>query len=143
MSVSIIEVRKPPKLTNTNNLYEVNADTFQLPEGVILLDVLHRGNHKTPQHLNVPVLNTNNVPCSIGKNMPIASMYIVGKCGEVQEVSWSNLQCDTSNLLPQILLNTSLQLEPDTKGLASSIPDMDIPDEARTKLQELLDKKCL
>ena len=56
----------------------MNTDTFQLPEGVIQLDVLHRVNHKTPQHLNILVLNTNNVPCSIGKNMAIASMHPVG-----------------------------------------------------------------
>ena len=37
--------------------------------------------------------------------------------------------------------NTSLQLEPYAKGLDSSIPDAGIPEEARTKLQELLDKK--
>ena len=41
MSVSIIEV-KTPKISNTTNLYEVSADTFQLPEGIILLDILHR-----------------------------------------------------------------------------------------------------
>ena len=41
MSVSLIE-DKTPKLTNTTNLYKMNADTFQLPEGIILLDVLHR-----------------------------------------------------------------------------------------------------
>ena len=142
MSVSIIEV-KTPKLTNTDNLYKMNADTFQLPEGVILLDVLHKVDHKTLQHLNVPVLNTNNVPCSFGKNKPIASMHPVGKYEEVQEVSWSNPRCNTSKLLPQILQNTSLQQEPGTKSLASSIPDVDIPKEARTKLQELLDKKYL
>ena len=50
---------------------------------------------------------------------------------------------DTSKLLPKIPLNTSLQLELDTKALASSIPDADIPEEARMKLQELLNKKYL
>ena len=49
----------------------------------------------------------------------------------------------TSNLFPQILQNTNLQLEPDTKGLTSSIPDADIPEVARTKLWELLDQKYL
>ena len=39
----------------------MNADIFQLQEGVILLDVLHRVDNKTLQHLNVLVLNTNNV----------------------------------------------------------------------------------
>ena len=46
VSVSIIEV-KTPKLTNTTNLYKMNAVTAQLPEGIILLDALHRVNHKT------------------------------------------------------------------------------------------------
>ena len=136
VSISIIEV-KTPNLTNTTDLYKMNADTFQLLEGVILLDVLHRVDHKTAQHLNVLVLNTNNVPCSIGKNMPIVSMHPAGKCEEVQEVSCRSLWCDTLKLLPQIPQNTSLQMEPNTKSLASSIPDVNIPEEARTKLQEL------
>ena len=140
--VSIIEVRIP-KITNSTNPYKMNADTFQLPEGVILLDVLYRVDHKTPQHLNVLVLNTNNVPYSIGKNKQIVSTHPVGKCEEVQVVCWSSLQCDTSKLLPQIQQNTSVQLEPDTKGLVISIPDADIPEEVRTKLRELLDKKYL
>ena len=89
VSVSIIEI-KTLKLTNTTNLYKMNAVTAQLPEGMILLDVLHRVNHKTPQYLNIPVLN-NNVSFNIVKNMPIASMHPVGKCEEVQEVSWSSL----------------------------------------------------
>ena len=55
------------------------------------MDVLHRADHETPQHLNIPVLNTNNVPCNIGKNMPTALMHPVGKCEEVQEVSWRSL----------------------------------------------------
>ena len=137
MSVSIIEVK------TSNNLYEVSADTFQLQEGIILLNIMHRVNHKTLQHPNIPVLIANNVPCSIGKNMPIASMYPAGKCEGVQEVRWTRLQYDTSKLIPQILQNTHLQLESNTKSLASSIPDVDIPKEARTKLKELLDKKYL
>ena len=126
VSISIIEV-KTPKLTYATDMYKMNADVFQLPEGIILLDVLCRVNHKTPQHLNFHVLNTNNVTCSIAKNMPIISMHPMGKCEEGQEISWSSLQCNTSKLLPQILQNTSLQLELDTKSLASSIPDVDIP----------------
>ena len=100
VSVSILEV-KTPKLKNTTNLYKMNAVTAQFPEGMILLDVL--------------VLNVNNVPCSISKNMPIASMHTVGTCEEVQEVSWNSLQCDTPKHLPQILQNTRLQLKLDSK----------------------------
>ena len=76
----------------------------------------------------------------LAKNMLSAFMHPAGKCEEAKEVSWSRLQCDNSKLLPQILQNTSLLLEPDAKCLASSIPDADIPKEARTKLQELLKK---
>ena len=122
MSVSVIEV-KTPKIPNTTDLYGVNADTFQLPKGVIL------------QRLNIPMLNAKNVSISICKNMPIASMYPVRKCEAAQEFSWSRLWCNTSKLLPETPQNTLLQLELDTKGLTSSIPDVDIPEEARTKFQ--------
>ena len=142
MSLSIIEV-KSPKIPDTTNLHGLNTDTLQLPKGIILLDILHRIDIKTLRHLNIPVLNTKNVPISIGKNIPTASMCPEDKCEEAQEISWSRLPCDTSKLLPQILQNTSLQLELDTKCLTSSIPDVDIPQEARMKLQELLNKKYL
>ena len=81
VSVSILEV-KTPKLKNTTNLYKMNVVTAQLPEGMILLDILHMVDHKTPQYLNVLVLKTNNVPCSIVKNMPIMSMHPAGMCEE-------------------------------------------------------------
>ena len=48
MSVSVMKI-KVPMIPNTRNLYELNFDTFQLPEGVIPLDVLHRIDHKTPK----------------------------------------------------------------------------------------------
>ena len=117
MSVSI----KTPTIPNTTNLFELNADTFQLSSGVILLDILHRVNHKTCQHMNIPIINTKNDPCNIGKNMLIVSLCPVGKCSEAQEVIWSRLQCDTFKLLPKITQKTSLKLELDTKALASLI----------------------
>ena len=113
MSISIVEI-KMPTLQNTTNLYELNLDTFQLPKGVIPLDVLHRIDHKTLQNLSIPILNTNNSFCSIPKNSPIATLAPAGKCEEVQEVSWSRLQYDTAKLLPKIPKNTNLQLEADT-----------------------------
>ena len=51
------------------------------PEGIILLDVLHKVNHNTPQQLNITMLDAKNVLCSIGKNMLIASK----PCGELQQ----------------------------------------------------------
>ena len=92
---------------------------------------------------SVPILNINNSFCSIPKNSPIAMLAPAGKCKEVQEVSWSRLQCDTAKLLPKIPQNTNLQLEPNTNPLSRSIPDVDIPQEARNRLQELLDEKYI
>ena len=65
MSVSVMEI-KMPTVPNTNNLYELNFDMFQLP-GVIPLDILHRMDHKSPKKLNIPIMNNNNTACSLTK----------------------------------------------------------------------------
>ena len=141
-SNSIVGI-KTPIIQNTNILYELNVDTFQLPKGIIPLDVLHRVDHKTPQSLNIPILNTNNSPCSITKNSAIATSVLAGKCEEIQEVSWSRLQWDTTKFLDKTPQNTNVQLEPHTKSSSKSVPDVDIPEEARVKLQDLLDRKFI
>ena len=66
LSVSVVEI-KIPTVPNTNNLYELNFETFQLPEGVIPLDVLHRMDHKAPKTLNTPIMNTTNTTCCLTK----------------------------------------------------------------------------
>ena len=43
MSASVRSVKTLP-LHNTNDVYELNFNTFQLPEGVIPLDILHKVN---------------------------------------------------------------------------------------------------
>ena len=86
MSVSVIGIKMPTPC-DTNNAYELNFNTFQLPEGVILLDILHRVDHKTPQNLNIPMLNTYNSFCSISRNSPITTLAAAGICEEIQEVS--------------------------------------------------------
>ena len=57
MSISIVEI-KMAMLQNTNNLYELNLDTFQLPEGIVPLDILYRIDYKTMQSLSIPIWNT-------------------------------------------------------------------------------------
>ena len=52
-SISVIAI-KTPMLHNTNNLYELNFDTFELPECVVPLDIVHGVDHKTPQSLVFP-----------------------------------------------------------------------------------------
>ena len=86
------------------------VNTFQLSDGIILLDILHKGNHKTPQNLNIPIHNTNNSFYSISSS-PLATLALAGKCEEIQEVSWNQVQCSNAKLLLDILEATSLQLE--------------------------------
>ena len=95
---------------------ELYFDTFQLPEGVLPLDVLHRVDHKTPQNLNILILNTNNSFCSISRNSSMATLVPAGKCGDIQEVIWDQVQCNPVKLLPEIPKGTSLQLEPIAKS---------------------------
>ena len=57
-SIPVIAV-KTPKIPNTNILCGVDSK-FQLPEGIILLDILHREDHKTLRELNVHILNTSS-----------------------------------------------------------------------------------
>ena len=45
MSVSVVSVKTPP-LHNTNDVYKLSFNTFQLPEGVIPLDIFHKVNQK-------------------------------------------------------------------------------------------------
>ena len=47
------------------------------------------------------------------------------------------LQDNTAKLLTRLPNKTNLQLEPDPNNSLTSIPDADIPDEARDKLKEL------
>ena len=58
-SISVIDVMTP-EIPEPNNIYELDFNTFQLPERVIPLDMMHCMDHKTPQTLKIPILNTNN-----------------------------------------------------------------------------------
>ena len=79
MSISVLEI-KMPEVPDTNNLYELNFDTFQLPEGVIPLCILHRIDHKTPKTLNIPIMNTTSTTCGLTKTSQIARLAPEGRC---------------------------------------------------------------
>ena len=96
----------------------------------------------TTKSKKIPILNTNNIFCSIFRNSPIPTLVLGGKCEEIQ-VSWNQIQGNTAKLLPEIPEGTTLQLEPDPRSPLRSIPDADIPEEARVQLQELLDRKYI
>ena len=145
---------------DSNNIYELDFSTFQLPEGVVPLDVMHHMDHKMTRTLKVPILNTNNTISSLVKNSPTVTVVPPGKCEQVQGIKWSVLQ-DTewasileatqepemtgllqkAELLPDIPGTSNLQLGPDTPNVSKSIPNANITEVARKQLQELLDVK--
>ena len=47
-SISVIEVRMP-EIVDPSNIYKLNFNAFQLPKGVIPLDVMHCVDHETPK----------------------------------------------------------------------------------------------
>ena len=73
----------------------------------------------------------------------MATLVLAGKCEEIQEVSWNQVQCSNAKLLLEIPESTSLHLKPNTKSPLRSIQDADILEEARAQLQELLDQKYI
>ena len=86
-SFSVIEVRTP-EIPDINNIYELDFSTFQLPEEMIPLDIMHHVDHKIPRTLKVYILNTNNIIYSLGKNSPIVTLVPAGKWGQIQEIKW-------------------------------------------------------
>ena len=130
----------------SNNIYELDFSTFQLPEGVVPQDMMYHIDNKMPRTLNVPILNTNNTISRLVKNSPIATLIPVGKCEQIQWVKWSEVTQEPNLLrkpqfLPEIPSTTNLQFEPDTSNVSKSTPDSDISEIARKRLQELLDVK--
>ena len=83
-----------PKVPDVYNLYELNFDSFHLPEGVIPLDIIHRIDYKISKNLTIPILNTNSTICSLNKNSPIGTLILAGKCK--QEIRWTTLQDNTT-----------------------------------------------
>ena len=90
-SISVIEIWTP-EIPDSNNIYELDFNTFKLPEGIIPLDMMHCMDHKIPRTLKVPILNINNTISSLAKNSPIVTLAPAGKCEQVQEIKWSVLQ---------------------------------------------------
>ena len=70
----------------------------------------------------------------------------VGKCEQVQGVKWSEVTQEphlptNPKLLAKIPHASNLQLEANSNNISKSIPDADIPEVARKRLQQLLDVK--
>ena len=57
---------KMPRNIQVNSLFEITLDR-QLPKGLICLDVLHNIQHKQPQEMLVPLINTMNLVVKLAK----------------------------------------------------------------------------
>ena len=121
--------------------------SFQLPEGVTHLDMMHHMDHKMPKTLKVPILNTNKTFSSLGKNSPVTMLVQQGSVCKSKRSNGQKLlknQIYSRNLsychryLTQLTYNI---LEPDTPNVSKSIPDTDILEIARKRLKELSDIK--
>ena len=88
-SISVIAV-KTPKVPDTNILYEVDSE-FQLPEGIIPLDVLHKVDHKMPRELNIHRLNISSNSLSTNKNTLIGTLTPATKVENICSINWSTL----------------------------------------------------
>ena len=86
-SISVIAV-KTPKIPDTNILYEVDSK-FQLPEGIIPLNVLYRVDHKTPRKLTIHQLNTSSNSIPISKNTLIGTLSPAPKVENICSINWS------------------------------------------------------
>ena len=90
-SMSVLEIRTP-EIPDSNNIYELDFNTFQLSEGIISLDIMHHMDHKMLRTLKVLILNTNNTISSLAKNSLIVTLVPAGKCEQLEEIKWSVLQ---------------------------------------------------
>ena len=64
---------KTPRNIQVNSLFSITLDR-QLPKGLIPLDVLHNIQHKQPQEMLVPILNTINSVVKLPKNTVLGSI---------------------------------------------------------------------
>ena len=62
-----------PRNIQVNSLFKITLD-LQLPKGLIPLDALHNIQHKQPQEMLIPLLNTVNSVVKLPKNTVLGSI---------------------------------------------------------------------
>ena len=83
-SITWISVKKPRNI-QINSLFEITLDR-QLPKGLIPLDVLHNIQHKQPQEMLAPLLNTVNSVVKLPKNTVLGSITKVDNAEYIQNI---------------------------------------------------------
>ena len=129
-SMTAVSVKTPPNI-DKSQVYELNHK-FPLPSGIdiidVTIDVIHKFDHKIPQELKIPILDTNNNITNITKNTALVSLRSAEKV-DIFSLDWDTLlqtrqlaveevldqqktQEQVHNLLPE-MPQTNLQLEAD------------------------------
>ena len=125
---------------------------------MIPIDVIHKFDHKIPWELKIPILNTNNNVTNITKSTAIVPLRSTKRVDNIFNLDWDTLlqtrklaveevldqqetQEQVHDLLPQ-MAQTNLQMEADKPNHPEiSTPNADVPEEALSKLQHLLEVK--
>ena len=86
---------KTPRNIQVNSLFQISLDR-QIPKGLIALDVLYNIQHKQPQEMLVPLLNTMNSVVKLWKNTVLGSITKVDNAEYVQNIC--SLQTDNDKV---------------------------------------------
>ena len=153
-AVTIISVKTPPNF-DLQNLYECGGG-LQLPEGGVTPKVQHKLDHKMPLELKIPLLNTNKFDVYITKNTSIMTLHETCEVQDICNIEWER-RVDTRGRVPEVtcpesirqnkdlvppMPESNLQIDTNKKDYERiKMPEADVPDEAKRKLNTLLEGK--
>ena len=84
-----------PRTLDTNSLFKIGLD-WQLPKGIVPLDVLHNINHKQPHELLIPILDMTSTDVELLKNTVLGLLTRVNNMDYIHNVSCEKMET-TSN----------------------------------------------
>ena len=143
---------KTPRNIQVSSLFEITLDR-QLPKGPIPLDVLHNIQHKKPQEMLVPLLNTINSVVKLQKKTVLGSITKVDKAEYVQNICSPQSDNDKAHdrsqppleakpLLPVFLDSSSFQTHAQNSNKSPiQLQDANVPLEIQHKLNTMLTSK--
>ena len=154
-AVNIISVKTPPNL-DAQKLYGC-SERLQLTEGVIAPQVQHKLDHKMQLELKIPLLNTNELNVYITKNTPIMTLHGTCEVQDICNIEWEKC-IETQDIAPKVtcpeanrqhkdllppMPKWNLQIKANKKDYDRiKMPEAPVPDEAKRKLNTLLEEKC-
>ena len=143
---------KTPRNIQVNSLFEITLDR-QLPKGLIPLVVLHNIQHKQPQEMLVPLLNTVNTAVKLPKNTVFGSITKVYNAEYVQNICSPQSDNDKAHdisqtapeakpLLPVFLDSSSFQTQAHNNNKSPiQLQDPNVPLEIQHRLNTMLTSK--